>query len=128
VKTLLLTILIGIISINNLKAQCGTTIIYRTITPPAPYPCDNYYKISNTYENTYEVMKIIDPCAKTSGNQKLTSLSREDKIKIQVFDLYGNQMIKTKQKIVNIKNLKKGLYIIRASINGKVLTAKIIKQ
>jgi len=107
---------------------CGTTTIYRTITPPAPDPCDDYYRISNTSKNTYEVMRIIDPCARTSGNQKLTSLSIKDKTLIQAFDLYGNSMIETNQKNININNLKNGLYIIRASINDKILTSKIIKQ
>lgn len=106
--------------------SCGKTTIYRTITPPTPDPCDDYYRISNTYKNTYEVMRIIDPCARTLGNQKLSSLLGKEKIQIQVFDIYGNQMMETQQK--NINNLKNGLYIILVSINDKILTSRIIKQ
>ena len=73
-------------------------------------------------------MKIIEPCARTTGTQKLAPLSGKDKFLIQVFDLYGNLMIETKQKSININNLKNGLYIIRANINEEILTHKTIKQ
>lgn len=107
----------------------GTATIYRTITPPAPDPCRDSYRIgrSSGY-HTYRI--IIDPCSSSrafSLSNNLNSKSIENQ-KVMVYNHYGNLVFITKEIEFDLSFLKKGIYFIKAIINNEeVLTKKIIK-
>lgn len=106
----------------------GSTTIYRTITPPAPEPCGDSYKITNKSKNEYEIMRVIDPCASTSSKNNLISLSNNDNVVISIYDLYGLKVQESENNFINISSLKNNIYIFKVLINKEILTQKIIKQ
>jgi len=106
----------------------GTTTIYRTITPPAPDPCRDSYRIGKTLSyHTYRI--IIDPCRSSrafSLSDKLNSRNNENQ-EIRVYNHYGNLVFITKKTEFDLSFLRKGIYFIKASINGEIITHKIIR-
>jgi hypothetical protein len=110
-----------------LRKKLGTTI-YRTITPPAPDPCRDSYRIgkSSGY-HTYRI--IIDPCRSFrafSLSNNLSSGSIENQ-EVRVYSHYGNLVFITKEMEFDLSFLKKGIYFIKAYVNGEIITHKIIQ-
>lgn len=105
----------------------GTTTIYRTITPPAPDPCDEPYRIERTAG--YHTYRIIDPCisSRTSSLSTKPDSRNNKNQKIWVYDHYGNLVFSTNEAEFDLSHLKKGIYFIKAYINGKIITHKIIR-
>ncbi len=104
----------------------GTTTIYRTITPPIPIsePCDDLFRIGrDSYNhNTYRI--IEEPC---NDYRNFSSNNSNLNRKIKIYDLNGNLVFETTKLEFDISSLRKGIYIIKAYINKKVITHKIIK-
>jgi hypothetical protein len=102
----------------------GTTIIYSTITPSAT----GSYRIGKTSgDHTYRIM--IDPSRSSSAfsfSNELNSKSIE-KQEIWVYNLYGNLVFNTKETEFDLSFLRKGIYVIKASINGERITHKIVR-
>lgn len=108
--------------------SCGTTTVYKTLTPPAPDPCDDNYRIYNSSEDVYQIMRVVNPCDKTLQYHRFTQIPSKESTSMQVLDIYGNTLMETHQNQINVEFLNNGIYIIRAYIDGEVLTQKIIKQ
>ena len=89
-------------------------------------------------------IKFIDQSDKfisfypTVVSNQLNYLSNEDIeiLKIEIFDLSGKTALPTirkkvsegEQKQINVSQLQKGMYILRAGSNNKMNSFKIIKQ
>jgi len=106
----------------------GTATIYRTITPSATDPFRDSYRIGKTSgDHTYRIM--IDPSRSSSAfllSNELNSRSIENQ-EIWVYNLYGNLVFNTKETEFDLSFLRKGIYVIKASINGEVITHKIVR-
>lgn len=105
----------------------GTTTIYRTITPPAPDPCDEPYRIERTAG--YHTYRIIDPCRSSGAfslSNNLNSKSIENQ-KVMVYNHYGNLVFITKEIEFDLSFLKEGIYFIKAYVNEEIITHKIIR-
>lgn len=105
----------------------GTTTIYRTITPPAPDPCDEPYRIERTAG--YHTYRIIDPCRSSrafslSNNPNSKSIENQ---KVMVYNHYGKLVFITKEIEFDLSFLKKSIYFIKAYVNGEIITHKIIR-
>jgi hypothetical protein len=60
---------------------------------------------------------------------KVNNNSHYEIKKIQIFDISGKEVIKTKKTTIKLKKLKKGIYIVRIEeSSGKYMTKKIIKK
>ena len=105
----------------------GTTTIYRTITPPAPAPCDEPYRIERTAG--YHTYRIIDPCRSSGAfslSNNLNSRSIE-KQEVRVFNHYGTLIFITNEIEFDLSFLRKGIYFIKAYVNEEIITHKIIR-
>lgn len=97
--------------------SCGTTIIYRTITPPAPELCDDTLLFDG--QNI-----IIDPCNSINGFNNGTIEIEE----LKIYKFSGILVYHVKKPPFNISHLEAGIYIVKAKLsNGKIITQKIIK-
>ena len=89
------------------------------------------FEISN-YSNTFQYAKINNN--KIYPNPVISKLHLENfctKKKIIIMDVYGKQILSfyTENNTINLKNLKKGIYIIKINCNNQqVYTKKIVKQ
>lgn len=100
---------------------CGITQHDFVLTPP-PCPPSGYI-IEPSDDDTYTLRPI--PCDELfNKNNPQTAYSES----ISVFDYNGNLMFTTKGDNVNVKNLKPGIYFIKATINNEIITKKIIKK
>lgn len=70
--------------------------------------------ISKINNDSYEIINL--------------STATANKLKITVFDIYGKIAFKSHTNQINLSNVKAGIYIIKAVLNDKVLTQKIIKE
>lgn len=105
----------------------GTTTIYRTITPPAPAPCDEPYRIERTAG--YHTYRIIDPCRSSGAfslSNNLNSRSIE-KQEVRVFNHYGTLIFISNEIEFDLSFLRKGIYFIKAYVNEEIITHKIIR-
>lgn len=68
-------------------------------------------KISN---DSYEIINL--------------STTTSTKLKITVFDIYGKIAFKSNTNQINLSDVKAGIYIIKAVVDDKVVTQKIIKE
>jgi len=115
----------------KVENDCGITYLYKDITPPASFPCDDYFIISKTQENEYTAFIIIDPC---STAKSITSANKKEKVKDKdifnaaLFDIYGNKVKDYKSNNFNTKSLKRGIYIFKVQIKDEILTKKIIVE
>lgn len=66
----------------------------------------------------------------SNDNYEIINLSTTtaNKLKITVFDIYGKIAFKSNSNQINLSNIEAGIYIIKAVMNDKVLTQKIIKE
>lgn len=96
----------------------GTATIYRTITPPAPDPCDEPYRIEQTAG--YHTYRIIEPCGGFG-------LANNENQQITVYDHYGSLVFSTNETEFDLSFLREGIYYIKASINGEIITHKIMR-
>lgn len=97
--------------------SCGTTTIYRTVTPPAPDPCDDALIFDGQ-------SIIIDPCNGLTGlNGQVIEIEE-----VKVYKFSGFLVYQSKTPPFNISHLQSGIYIVNAKLNnGEVLTTKILK-
>jgi len=51
----------------------------------------------------------------------------ENNFKIVAYDFTGNPLLKTKEANIDLSNLKSGIYILKANIDGNILTKKVIR-
>lgn len=58
----------------------------------------------------------------------LIEITAPDGSEIYLSDLAGKQIIRTKSKLLEISNLKHGIYIVTIELNGKKATQKVIKN
>lgn len=106
---------------------CDTTFVYKDITPPAPLPCNDYYRIYKTNEKEYSAFKIIDPCLRTNIDEpKKEKVKDHNIIKAVLYDIYGNIVKTYKSNSLNIENLKIGIYIFKVQIDDKIITQTIL--
>ena len=49
-------------------------------------------------------------------------------IEVKLFGLLGNEIITTKEKEIDVSNLREGIYFIQVNTNGRIYTKKIIVQ
>jgi len=106
----------------------GTTTIYRTITPPAPDPCRNSYRIGKT-SNYHDYRIVINPCRNSrafSLSNNLNSRSIENQ-EVRVYNHYGDLVFITNEIEFDLSFLRKGIYFIKASVNKEIITHKIIR-
>jgi len=110
--------------------SCGTTTIYKTITPPPPVPCNNSFSFSqNPMKAGMSINKIIiDPCL---TNSTKNSTAKINNYTITIYNKYGEGVYLKTQKDTKflIQNLKKGFYIVRFTTNsGKIISKKLIVE
>ena len=108
--------------------SCGTTTIYRTITPPAPEPCDDNYRfVQNPMKPGNSVNEIIiDPC---ENNYRKSSINKSGNYTIDIHNNYGEKVYSKTQKEIefDISRLKRGFYIVRfRTKSGNILSKKLI--
>ncbi|MGG8497228.1 esterase/lipase family protein [Tenacibaculum sp. TC6] len=106
---------------------CGSTIIYRDVTPPAPEPCESRLAFKLTEKNSYSVQRIIeDPCS----NKRSFSSSKQslDNAQINAYDIYGNLIESGKRNILNLNDRKNGVYILHSNIDGVIVKKIIVKK
>ena len=108
--------------------SCGTTTIYRTITPPAPGPCDDNFRFSqNPMKSGESINKIIvDPCG---NNYSKSSLTKSQTYNISIHNSYGVKVYSKSQKDTefDISNLKKGFYIVKyKNTKGRTITKNLL--
>ena len=115
--------------------SCGTIVKYFTLRPPPPGddPCLNEitYSVKKSSINIYAIKKrVVVPCFKSSYSINLKTESEEVKSKTEmvVYNLFGQKVLKTNKKEIDLSNLKTGLYIIRASVNNTIITKKVFKE
>ncbi|CAM1363444.1 conserved exported protein of unknown function [Tenacibaculum soleae] len=109
---------------------CGTTTIYRTITPPAPDPCDDSFRLAQNpmkSENSFNRI-IIDPC---KNNYRKSSINKSENYTIKIHNSYGEKIYSKTQKETefDISKLKKGFYIVRFQTkSGNIISKKLIVE
>ena len=107
--------------------SCGTTTIYRTITPPPPYPCDDDFSFAKNPMKSGESIAsviIIDPC--DSSN---TAMAKQQNYTISIFTNFGENVYNKTQTDTefDLSTLKKGFYIVKFTTSkGNIITKKLI--
>ena len=99
--------------------SCGTTILYRDITPRAPLPCEGSYKIAKT-NNGKNNYRIIDPCQGASP-YKTTETSPAQNYKIMVSNAMGNTIIQKDGNEFDLDAFPLGSYFVKVVKDGKVI-------
>lgn len=110
---------------------CGTTTIYKTITPPPPpppKPCSSYSIAAMGYA-AYRI--IIGPCdnggwSRYTSNAESYPLS-DGKAQIWVYNHYGDLVLKTNKSDFSLANQPKGIYFVKAHVDDKVLIKKVLR-
>ncbi|MDA8592129.1 S8 family serine peptidase, partial [Flavobacteriaceae bacterium] len=92
---------------------CGTTTVYRSITPPAPSPCRNNYRIASKGRDTFRI--IADPCVSLNKRTNY-SIRNKQKQDIEVYNRYGNLVFRTHQREFNLSFFRRGIYFIKAKV------------
>ncbi len=108
---------------------CGTTTVYRSFTPDYITPCNDTYKIQKS-SRTRDTYKIIphtcrNPKGRTRSKFNLNSKQTQN---VEVFNHYGRLVYTTRQREFDLSFLRKGIYIIKAHVNGEIITHKFIKK
>tara|TARA_B110000967_G_scaffold117177_1_gene119902 strand:+ start:1409 stop:4477 length:3069 start_codon:yes stop_codon:yes gene_type:complete len=108
--------------------SCGTTTIYRTITPRAPGPCDDDYRFAqNPMRSGNSVNRIIiNSC---DYNYRKSSINKSENYTIDIYNFYAEKVYsKTQKKLeFDISSLKKGFYIVRFEAkSGNIISKKLI--
>lgn len=95
--------------------SCGSTSIYKTITPPSVDDCESNF--------TFNYDSIILECDEST----YTAENSFKKIKkIYIYNLNGNLVRESKYKKKSLSGLSKGVYIIKVVLkSGKVLTKTV---
>ena len=112
-------------------SPCGTTTIYKTITPPPPPPpksCSSYSIAAMGYA-AYRI--IIGPCdnggwSHYTSNTESYPLS-DGKAQIWVYNYYGDLVLKTNKSDFSLANQRKGIYFAKAYVDDKVLIKKVLR-
>lgn len=96
---------------------------------------NNDFEIDDFYMSSSEVLSIndIEPTSiglVFSSNGNNISITSKNAIDfITIYNIVGQKLLSSKvSENLNISSLKSGLYIINASINGKNITSKFIKE
>lgn len=110
--------------------SCGTTTIYRTITPPPPGPCDDNFRFTQNpiKKGSLNSRIIIDPC---DDFNRVKSDKNEESHSISIFNNYGDRVYQKnqKEKEFNISILKRGLYFVKyRTRKGNIITKKLIVE
>ncbi len=105
----------------------GTSTIYRTITPPAPYPCvDSFIIASNPTKVGSSLSIIIEDCS----GRYINAESEKEDYTISIYNKYGERVYIKTQKDMTFtidNNLKEGLYIVKFKTRkGNIITKKLI--
>lgn len=97
---------------------CGTTTIYKTITPPAPIQCIDYsFTINNGLASI-----IIDPCG---GLAPFVSNEMYD---YHVYNTSGLEVLSQKTNKLDITKLSSGVYYVKVLLNNQlILNSSFIK-
>jgi len=111
--------------VNN--SVCDTTYVYKTITPPEPDPCGEGYNISQTEENEYSALIIINPCDRSILN-KQEKVKDEDLKSAKLYNIYGIEVKSYKINSFKTNGLKMGIYFFRVIIKNEIVTKKIIRK
>jgi hypothetical protein len=120
----------------TVKSSCGTSTSDNRITPPAASGGCTYV-LSSTAQNIYALRPPIDdPCGSSLGTATLAGISNgtisantaRDTFSIKVFNMSGALVLETDTQSIDLKDLKKGIYIIKAIWNGNEITKKIAKK
>lgn len=104
---------------------CGSTIKYITATPPPPprqTKLKTYDFVSNP-NNLYTINSIENGTSMPIENIE----NSQPDFKIIAFDFTGNPVMETTEARIDISNLKRGIYILKAIIDDTVLTKKVFR-
>ncbi|WGH75363.1 T9SS type A sorting domain-containing protein [Tenacibaculum tangerinum] len=106
---------------------CGTTTIYRNITPPEPGCEDNFRFAQNPMKSGNSVNRIIiDPC---DGTYRTSNTNKARNYQIDIHNSYGEKIYSKTQTATefDISSLKSGFYIVRFQTTSmKVVSKKLI--
>ncbi|GEM_PF-4780012 len=107
--------------------SCGSTTIYRTITPPPPFVSYILYQIA---PNQYQVQgKLIASNTLAQGLSVPQSTIVPDELEIFVYEFStGKLVLKTTEPHIDLSRQKQGIYIVNIVIGGEITTHKIQKQ
>ncbi|MDT0678529.1 T9SS type A sorting domain-containing protein [Autumnicola musiva] len=119
----------------TIKSSCGTETKDITLTPPAPGGgggCD--YTLQSINVDTYALLPPPD-CGSSLQTMAIistsNSLTPENNVSntfyIQVYDMNGIVVLETDEQIINLENLERGIYIIKAYWNDIEMTKKVAK-
>ncbi|RRQ45214.1 M4 family metallopeptidase [Chryseobacterium sp. SC28] len=99
---------------------CGTTTIYKTITPPAPEECNDNYTLVN---NNGIMSIIIDPC-----DNSIAPFVSNEIYHFIVYNTSGYEVLNQTNTSLNITTLQMGVYYVKVFKNNKlILNSKIVK-
>lgn len=99
--------------------SCGTTTLYRTITPPAPDPC---YSVTIDGNN----IVIENPCF--NGVNGIDGSNQNSIEEIVIYNMAGSVIKYSKSNELNLDYFSSGVYVLKIKlINGDFITKKIIK-
>ncbi|CAM1334563.1 T9SS type A sorting domain-containing protein [Tenacibaculum aestuariivivum] len=111
---------------------CGTTTIYRQISPDKPLPCHNnyssYQNLSGSINNEGIRGIIFPDCGDNRRGARGINNETENTI-ISISDYYGQNLYSKTQRGVNFdtRKLRKGFYIVRYQTNtGYIYSKKLI--
>lgn len=109
--------------------QCGSTTIYRTITPPPPFVSYILYQIA---PNQYQVQgKLIapynNPLDQGLNVPQSTTVPAELEVFVYEFST-GKLVLKTTEPRIDLSRQKQGIYIVKIVIDEEITTHKIQKQ
>lgn len=110
--------------------ECDTTFVYKDITPyDSSSPCGDTYSITKTSENEYSIFRVPDPCLQTTTTKnKMTKLPDDEIKKVFLFNSNGSLLITFDSNIINVHELDKGIYFLKAILKKKTITKAIIKN
>lgn len=97
--------------------SCGTTTIYRTITPPAPEECNNY-----TLANNNGVMSIIiEPCDNPIAPYVSTEIYN-----YIVYNSSGLEVLNQTNTNLDTSSLQPGIYFVKVFKSNQLILSKTI--
>lgn len=104
---------------------CGSTIIYRDITPPEPN-CESKLAFKAINNNKYSVQRVIDPCLNKRGYVS-SNKSLED-TEINAFNIYGSLVKSGKGNNLDLNDIKNGIYILHSNVDGVIVKKMVVKK
>jgi len=105
---------------------CGSSTITKIVTcaPPSSNCNSITYELVPTSNNQFSIYEIVLPCVGIIGTE--TTQLYNKPIEAHVFNYQGHEVLKTNFNSINLSGFKSGIYIIKAIVNNKEISKKII--